>query len=97
MPSYLVLANWTEQGIKNVKESPQRLQTVKDAARAAGGKLVFFYMTMGEYDFATLFELPNDDAAAKLLLNLARQGNVRTKTLRAFTEQEYAQILGGLG
>ncbi len=96
MPSYLALLNWTEQGIRNVKDSPQRLDAIKEAAKAAGGKLVFFYMTMGEYDAACLLELPNDEVAAKLILSVGRQGNVRTKTLKAFTDQEYRNILGTL-
>ena len=96
MPSYLTLGKWTEQGIKNVKQSPQRLEGIKQAATAAGGRVIFFYMTMGDYDFASLIELPNDEAAAKLLLNIGTQGNVRTTTLKAFTEDEYRKILGGL-
>ena len=96
MPSYLTLGSWTEQGIKTVKQSPHRLESVKQAAIAAGGRVIFFYMTMGEYDFATLIELPNDVAAAKLLLMIGSQGNVRTMTLKAFTEDEYQRILGGL-
>ena len=96
MPSYLTLGKWTEQGIHNIKEGPQRLEAAKKAARDAGGKMVFFYLTMGEYDFASLLELPNDDAAAKLLLTLGSQGNIRSTTLKAFTENEYRRIVGTL-
>ena len=96
MPSYLTLANWTDQGIRNVKESPQRLEQAKQAAKAAGGRLIFFYMTMGQYDLAALWELPDDDAAARIALSLGMQGNVRSTTLKAFTEQEYQSILGSL-
>ena len=96
MPSYLTLGNWTEQGIRNVKQGPQRLEAVKQAARDAGGRVVFFYMTLGQYDFAALFELPDDEAAAKLLLNIGSQGNVHTTTLKAFTEDEYQSIVGSL-
>jgi uncharacterized protein with GYD domain len=96
MPSYLSLIKWTEQGIRHIKESPGRLDAVKEAARAAGGKVVFFYLTLGDYDIATLMELPNDEAAARLLLTLASQGNVRSTTLKAFTEAEYRNIIAGL-
>ena len=94
MPSYLCLTNWTDQGVRNIKDSPQRLDAVKQAARDAGGKLVFFYLTMGQYDLATLLEFPNDEVAAKFLLSIGSQGNIRTTTLGAFTEQEYRTILG---
>lgn len=96
MPSYLVLGNWTEQGIRNVKQSPQRLEAIKKAAQNAGGNLIFFYMTMGQHDFAALVELPNDEAAARTLLGVGMGGNARTTTLKAFTEDEYRKVIGSL-
>lgn len=96
MPSYLTLAKWTEQGIQNIKESPQRLEAVKQAAQDAGGRVIFFYMLMGEYDIATLIELPDDEAATRLLLSIGQQGNIRTTTLKAFTEDEYLSIIDSL-
>ena len=96
MPSYLHLVNWTDQGIRNVKESPQRLDAVKQGAEAAGGRVIFFYLTMGQYDMALLTELPNDEAAARLALMVGSQGSVRTTTLKAFTEDEYRSIVGSL-
>ena len=96
MPSYLSLVNWTDQGIRDVKDSPQRLDAVKQGAEAAGGRVIFFYLTMGQYDMALLTELPNDEAAARLALMVGSQGNVRTTTLKAFTEDEYRNIIGSL-
>jgi uncharacterized protein with GYD domain len=96
MPSYLSLINWTDQGIRNVKDSANRLDMVKQGIKAAGGRLIFFYMTMGQHDLATLMEFPNDDAAAKFALELGMAGNVRTSTSRAFTEDEYRRIIGSL-
>ncbi|MBI4282711.1 MAG: GYD domain-containing protein [Chloroflexi bacterium] len=96
MPSYLSLINWTDQGIRSVKDSPTRLDAVKQAARDAGGRVIFFYLTMGQYDIATLVELPSDEVAARFLLTLGSQGNVRSTTLKAFTEQEYRNIIGSL-
>ena len=96
MPSYLSLINLTEQGIANVKDSPERVDAWKQAVEAAGGRMIFFYMTMGEYDFATLIEMPNDEAAASVLLALGARGSVRSKTMRAFTEEEYRGIVGNL-
>ena len=96
MPSYLSLINWTEQGIKNVKESPQRLERAKQATEAAGGRMIFFYLTMGQYDLVSLTEFPNDEAAARFLLILGGQGNIRSTTLKAFTEDEFRHIIASL-
>jgi uncharacterized protein with GYD domain len=96
MPSYLVLGNWTEQGIRNMKDSPSRKDAARKAIEAAGGSMVFFYMTMGQYDLAALFELPDDDTASRVLLTLGTLGNIRTTTLKAFTEDEFASIIGSL-
>jgi len=96
MPSYLSLINWTEQGISNVKDSPARLDAAKAAIAAAGGRMIFFYMTMGEYDLATLIEVPDDEAAARVLLQLGAGGAIRTTTMRAFTEQEYRDLIASL-
>jgi uncharacterized protein with GYD domain len=96
MPSYLALVNWTEQGIRNVKDSPKRLDQAKKLIESNGGRMIFFYMTMGQYDLVTLYEAPNDDAAARVSLQLGMGGNVRTTTLKAFTEDEYRKIIGAL-
>ena len=94
MPSYLALVNWTEQGIKSVKDSPRRLDQAKKLIEQAGGRMIFFYMTMGQYDLAVLTEFPSDEVAAKYLLSIGALGNVRSTTLKAFTEAEYRTILG---
>ncbi len=96
MPSYVVLGKWTEQGIRDIKNSPARLERVKHGAQAAGGRLISFYMTMGEYDFVCVFELPSDQVVARLLLQTGMQGNVRSVTMQAFTEDEYQKIVGSL-
>lgn len=96
MQSYLSLINWTEQGVQQVKDSPDRLDAAKAAIEGAGGRMIFFYMTMGEYDLVTVIEVPDDEAAARVLLALGAQGSIRTKTMRAFTEVEYREIVGSL-
>ena len=96
MPSYLTLANWTEKGFASLKESPQRLEAVKQAAREAGGRVIFFYMLMGEYDFASLIEAPDDETFSRVMLSIGMQGNVTTTTMKAFTEDEYRRIIGSL-
>jgi uncharacterized protein with GYD domain len=96
MAKYILLVNWTDQGVKNVKDSPKRLDAARKLAEAAGAKLGDFYMTMGGYDMVTHLEAPDDAAVAKFVLNLAGAGNVRTHTLKAFSEDEYRKILGAL-
>ena len=96
MPAYIALCRWTQNGIENVKDSPARLETAKKAFKAAGGKLVGFYLTLGRYDFVTISEFPDDETAAKAVLSLAAAGNVRTETLKAFNEADYRKIIGSL-
>jgi len=97
MPSYLVLGNWTDQGIHNVKDSPGRKDAARKAIEEAGGKLIFFYMTMGQYDLVALLELPDDETAARVLLTLGTIGNIRSTTLKAFTEDEFESIIDTVG
>ncbi len=96
MPSYLSLLNWTQQGIDDVKQSPDRLDAFKQAVEAAGGRLIYFYMTMGEYDLVTLIEVPDDETAARVMLTVGSQGGIRSQTMKAFTEDEYRSIIGSL-
>jgi len=92
--TYIVLANFTDQGIKNIKDSPKRVDAMEQMIQKAGGKLVGFYATMGKYDLVMIAEGPSDEVAFTQLITLGMLGNVRTRTLKAFTRQEYAQILG---
>jgi len=96
MARYIMLANWTDQGIKNVKDSPKRLESAKALARILKGEVRKFYMTTGTYDMVLLLEFPNDEAVAKFALALGTAGNVRTTTLRAFPEESYRAIIGSL-
>jgi uncharacterized protein with GYD domain len=96
MPTYVILINYTQQGIQNVKESPARLDAAKKAFKAAGGELKEWYLTMGGYDAVVIAEGPNDETAATLALAIAAQGSVRTQTMRAFTEPEYRKLISSL-
>ncbi len=96
MPSYLVLGNYTDEGVRNIKDSPSRLQAAKQAVKDVGGRVIFFYLTFGQYDFASLVEIPNDEVAAAILLRLGGEGNIRTTTLKAFTEDEYQGIIASV-
>jgi uncharacterized protein with GYD domain len=93
MPTYITLANWTDQGIRNVKESPQRLDAAKKAIEAVGGKWVGFYLTMGRYDMVVIIEAPSDEVASAVLLAIGSGGSIRTETLRAYPEAQYRDII----
>ena len=93
MPTYIVLYKLTDQGIKNIKEAPQRIEEGIKALEAAGGKVIGFYSVMGEYDYVSIGEAPNDETAVALALAIGSQGNVRTTTLKAFTKEEFAEIV----
>ncbi|MDZ4737343.1 MAG: GYD domain-containing protein [Rhodospirillaceae bacterium] len=94
---YIVLLSWTTQGVQNIKDAPDRLDAGKIAAKALGGKIETFYLTMGGHDGVLIVDMPSDDAMAKFLLTVSQSGNIRTTTLKAFAESEYRQIIGNLG
>ncbi len=96
MSTYFILANWTEQGIKAVKASPKRLRAAKRLAKDCGVKFRSYHMTLGQYDGVARVEAPNDETMARFALALGSAGNVRTTTLKGFTEQEYQEIIGSL-
>lgn len=96
MPHYITLLRYTQKGAESIKQGPSRLDAAKKALEAAGGKVKGFYLTLGQYDAVAIAELPNDEAVAKLNLTTASQGNVRTETLRAFTEEEYRKLIASL-
>ena len=93
MPSYINLVSWTDQGIRNINEAPQRIDAFRKTVESAGGKLTGFYVTMGKYDIVTIIDAPSDEAVANISLNTGSKGSVRTETMKAFTEQEFRNIL----
>jgi uncharacterized protein with GYD domain len=88
----VTLIRYTEQGIKTFKDLPSRLEETRKAGEAAGAKLVAFYLTMGQYDAVVVSEAPDDETVATLALAAGGRGNVRTETLRAFTEDEAKKL-----
>ena len=96
MARYILLMNWTDQGIKNVRESPGRLDAGRAVAKKMGCEIREFYMTAGASDMVAMVEAPDDATLAKFNLTLAMGGNVRTTTLKAFPEDAYRKIIGGL-
>ena len=96
MSTYIILINWTQKGIENVKESPGRLDLAKKAFQAAGAELKEFYLVKGRYDMVVVAEAPDDETLAKIALAIGSGGAVRTETLRAFPEDEYRKIVAAL-
>jgi uncharacterized protein with GYD domain len=97
VPSYVMLANWTDQGARQVKDSPKRVAAAKKALVEMGGEFKSLYMTMGDYDLVLIYEAPDDAVAARFSLVLAQMGSVRTRTLKAFPEAAYREIINSLG
>jgi uncharacterized protein with GYD domain len=97
MATYVMLAHWTEQGMRQVKDSPKRLDTAKRALNEMGGEFKAFFMTMGDYDLVAVYEAPDDAVAARFTLMLGMLGNVRSTTLKAFPEAAYREIVASLG
>ena len=96
MATYVTLLRYTEQGLKNIKESPSRLEKAKQSIRALGGELKSFHLVQGRYDAVVISEAPNDEVATRFALATGAQGNVRTETMRAYTEEEYRKLISGL-
>jgi uncharacterized protein with GYD domain len=96
MPTYVSLLRYTEQGIRNIKESPTRLDAAKKAFQAQGAELKQFFLAMGRYDILIIAEAPNDEAVGKVVLGLGSLGNVTTETFRVFTEPEFRKLIASL-
>ena len=96
METYISLVNFTEQGIKNIKESPARIDALRRAIEPAGGKLLGWYLTQGQYDVVVITQGSDAKAMMSVLLATGAQGNVRTETMRAFTEAEFKDVLAKL-
>ncbi len=95
MPHYVILVKWTDQGIRNVKESPERAQAARKLAESEGGKLTLYY-TMGRYDLVGIAEARDDETMNRVLLRIGTLGSVRTETLKAMTEADAAKMIGEL-
>jgi len=96
MPTFISYLNWTEQGIRNVKDAPDRAEAARAAIKNLGGEIKDVYLTTGQYDLLVITDLPDADSMAKFALTLAQQGNVRSTTVRGFTEDEFRTIIDDL-
>lgn len=93
MPTFITLANWTDQGIRNIKDAPKRMDAFKQMLKEAAGELKGAYLTRGAYDLVVITEAPSDEAVARLTLTIGSLGNVRTTTLKPFNETEFRNIV----
>jgi len=93
MPTSIVLMKLTDQGIRDIKNAPQRIEQGIKGLEAVGGKMNGFYSVMGEYDYVAIAEVPSDEVGVGFTLALGSQGNVRTTTLRAFTKEQFAEVV----
>jgi uncharacterized protein with GYD domain len=96
MPTYIVLGNFTEQGISKVKDTAKRAEAVRDTAKKLGITVKDMYWTLGQYDVALIADAPDEAAMTSLGLSIGALGNVRTQTLRAFSAEEIGRIVGRL-
>ena len=94
MPTYIVLLNWTEQGVKSAKDTVDRYEQGKAAFKELGVSFLDTYWTVGPYDVVSTIDAPDDETLSAALLTLAGLGNVRSTTMRAFSADEMTGLLG---
>ncbi len=93
MATFISLFGWTEQGVHDVKNTAKRAAEFKSSIQAAGGSVKHIYWTMGRHDGVIIFEAPDDATAAAVMMGGCAKGNIRSETLRAFTEEEIGGVL----
>jgi uncharacterized protein with GYD domain len=93
MPVFVTLIKWTDQGRKEVKTLPDRIEAVSKRVKESGGKVIGNYITMGRFDQIAITEAPDDETIAKLALMIAERGNATTETLRGFSAEEARKLL----
>lgn len=96
MPTYVTLINWTQRGIENVNDSPDRLDDAKALAGSMDGEITHWFLTFGQYDAVAVSEFPDDETAAQFALAVGSKGTVSTQTLKAFDEDEYREVIAGV-
>lgn len=93
MPTYISLVKFTAKGVTGIKDMPELMKTTVKRVEAIGGKLIAAYVVMGDYDMVSIWQAPSDEAAMTRLLEIGAAGYVRTTTLKAFTWEEFGEIL----
>jgi uncharacterized protein with GYD domain len=96
MPTFMVSLNWTDQGVRSVKDALKRAQASRELAKKVGVEIKQVYLTAGEEDVLIIVDSPNGDNVAKFALALGSQGNVRTRTARAWPESEFQKLISEL-
>ena len=96
MPTFMLSLNWTDQGIKGIKDAPKRVQAGRDLAKKVGVEIKHLYLTAGGSDLVLFVDAPNGDNIAKFALALGSAGNVHTRMSRAWTEEEYFKLVSEL-
>lgn len=96
MPMFILSLNWTDQGIRSVKDSPKRAQAARELAKKLGVEIKEIYLTFGDCDLVLIVDTPHGDNVAKFVLALGSQGNVRTRTAHAWPQAEYQKLISEL-
>jgi uncharacterized protein with GYD domain len=94
MATYIALFNFTDQGIRNVKDTTKRAEAAREAAKKFGANLAQMYWTLGQYDLVSIIEAPDDESVTAFALAVGAAGNVRSQILRAFSKDQMNGILG---
>ncbi len=97
MPRYVILVNWTEQGVRSVTETTQRAERVRQMVEQMGGRMETLLWTQGRHDLVGIMEAPDEETAAAVGLRVGMTGSVRTETLRAYDAEEMGRILAKVG
>lgn len=96
MQTYVLLTTFTQEGVENVRESPERTEHARELVESLDGTWREFFVTMGRYDGIVVADFPDDATAARAVLTLAESGNVTTETLRAFSIEEFRDVVDGM-
>ena len=96
MPVYIVLGNYTQKGIENIKTSPEKREAARKVFESVGGEFKDFYYTLGKYDFVVICEAPDEGAILKAMLMIASKGELRTETMTAIPADKGAEIIKGM-
>ena len=96
METYIILGNFTQEGVRKFERITARIETTRKSVEAAGGKFQSWYLTMGQYDFVSIVQVPDAKIAASLLLAFGAQGNTRTESMRALTEEEFKEVVASM-
>ena len=96
MPTFIAMLSWTDQGIRSVKDTPKRVQAAREMGKKVGVEIKQIFLTSGEFDILAVIEAPQYDNVAKYAMTAGLQGNVRSRTIRAWTEAEMLKLISEL-